>query len=620
MHRSYLLFLSGLLLLISLFLSAFYHLDPIPTETTLPTPSETPSPENTLSPPPTVPPGITATPTTTLTIIPPNQTTTPTPTNLTIEPSITFTPTFTPEINLGSRLETTSKRGVYHKWGLIYWSDNAVACYIYLDSDATKPTSTDILAQCGETIYWLWYNTSACQQKYSSNCDGVYLFDYGLDYTVITTTEYRPILINADVTCISLDGINKSICDGQPRIHFRAVDTMSGAWVKSIEIHTSDNLSESNSEGILQSWLNFGGSSDDLICSGDYCNMVVPNTGTGSIFVEYWANSTIGDASTRHFLTIQSNPEPQPSKSWQISLVGDQFSDSPLANTTALSMDWLSLPPSTLPDFLTTPNNPQELTSKKDYYYLAGMIIRNGLVKVKDCQGAGLEANGITANECGLLKAKPYMKEWQNIFDLGIYQTASRYRLPPRLIKSIFSRESQFFPDYSRTEFGLGQITDNGADTLLMYDTDLYKYYCSKALNYATCNMGYTSLSNECQAMLRGLVLNDADSSCQTCVNNIDINKANASIDIFARLLIANGRQIGRIIERDLNKKPGQVSSYVDLWKFTLLAYNAGAGCFEQALLKSPLNQSIIWDDFKTRISTGCMSGVNYAESIAVTY
>ena len=87
----------------------------------------------------------------------------------------------------------------------------------------------------------------------------------------------------------------------------------------------------------------------------------------------------------------------------------------------------------------------------------------------------GLGINRVVANECGLQKSKSHLLDRQNIYDETIYQTALHYHLPPRIIKGIFSRESQFTPEATTYEFRLGHITDNGADTLLMYDPKIFE-------------------------------------------------------------------------------------------------------------------------------------------------
>ena len=105
---------------------------------------------------------------------------------------------------------------------------------------------------------------------------------------------------------------------------------------------------------------------------------------------------------------------------------------------------------------------------------------------------------------------------------------------------------------------------------------------------------------------------------CGSCENHLDMQKANASIDLFARLVLANGRMVGKIIENDLKKKPGEVASYDDLWRFTLLAYNAGPGCFEKALLSRRRPQNLTWSQIKSGVSQGCLNGIYYSESIAI--
>jgi hypothetical protein len=75
-------------------------------------------------------------------------------------------------------------------------------------------------------------------------------------------------------------------------------------------------------------------------------------------------------------------------------------------------------------------------------------------------------------------------------------------------------------------------------DVLLMYGPDFFKQYCNKVLDDNLCQKGeYVSLDGRYQAMIRGMVLEQADISCPECENHIDINKANDSVDLFCQIV-----------------------------------------------------------------------------------
>jgi hypothetical protein len=89
------------------------------------------------------------------------------------------------------------------------------------------------------------------------------------------------------------------------------------------------------------------------------------------------------------------------------------------------------------------------------------------VVDASTCEHNGL-ANNVTANECGLQAAEPKIEYWQNQFDQEILAVSHEDDIPAHLLKNVFLKESQFWPgEYtSANEVGLGQFTENGADTV----------------------------------------------------------------------------------------------------------------------------------------------------------
>ena len=163
-------------------------------------------------------------------------------------------------------------------------------------------------------------------------------------------------------------------------------------------------------------------------------------------------------------------------------------------------------------EWLSTPDEPELLASGDPYFYLGGRLIAQGLVDVSECVSGGLQPNGY-ADTCGLEKSKGMILPWQNQFDQGIIDVAKQTGIPAQLMKNLFAQESQFWPGVFRVpyEYGLGQITDMGADLLLFWNESFYEQFCPLVLTEETCATDYMNLDEENQALLRGALALQAD-------------------------------------------------------------------------------------------------------------
>ena len=115
--------------------------------------------------------------------------------------------------------------------------------------------------------------------------------------------------------------------------------------------------------------------------------------------------------------------------------------------------------------WLSTPKKVGDLQSQVSYDYLTKALIQNGVIDENNC-GDG----GGSSNQCGVKGALASVIDWQNRFDNEIMKVASVTGVPAQLMKNVFARESQLWPGIYTTykEAGLGQLTENGADTILM--------------------------------------------------------------------------------------------------------------------------------------------------------
>jgi hypothetical protein len=259
------------------------------------------------------------------------------------------------------------------------------------------------------------------------------------------------------------------------------------------------------------------------------------------------------------------------------------------------------------------------MSSDEPYYYLAGRLIAQGIVDASVCPTGGLQPNGY-ADTCGLETARPFVEQWQNQFDQKIVESAKDTSIPAQLLKNLFAQESQFWPGVFRVpyEYGLGQITDKGADTILLWDRSFYNQFCPLVLSSETCEDGYLQLTADEQATLRGALARQANPSCVDCPSGIDLSNVEMSIELFAHTLVANCAQVGQLVTTATQLSPGSVASYEDLWRFTVANYHAGPGCVSFAIHQAwESSGKLNWVEVSPRFTEACKGVVPYVDTIS---
>ena len=361
-------------------------------------------------------------------------------------------------------------------------------------------------------------------------------------------------------------------------------------------------------------------------CPGSACDLPLPPTGSTGIPVQFWATSSYGDSS--EIFTAQVRviswgdfTSPEEVSTDEILYYVDVLSSKLEGNlTSTCSQIWESFTPvGGSPKWLATPLYIQDLVSTKQYYYLAGSLIRNNLVDASMCENGGLETASV-ANQCGLEIAEPMVSDWQNQFDSEILRVANETGVPAQLMKNIFSQESQFWPGiYDKvSEAGLGHLSELGADTVLLWNPSFFTQFCPLILSTSTCQRGFGNLDLAQQEMLRGALVQKVNAACPDCPMGIDLEQANYSISIFARSLLANCEQVGQIVQNATQSKAGNVASYEDLWKFTLTNYNAGSGCLINAIQRTvAMKQEVNWLNVSSNLEQACQGAINYVEAIS---
>ncbi len=143
----------------------------------------------------------------------------------------------------------------------------------------------------------------------------------------------------------------------------------------------------------------------------------------------------------------------------------------------------------------------------------------------------------------------------------------------------------------------------------------MYNSFCPLVLDRSICAVGYSKLGEERQTLLRGALLQKTNAAC---ADGIDTAKASYSIHVFAEALKANCSQVNQLVLNVTRKPPRNVISYSDLWRFTLVNYNAGSGCLGKALGRTAAAHSPIdWVHVAANLDPACRNAVDYVYDIS---
>jgi len=490
-----------------------------------------------------------------------------------------------------------------YEWWLLSWSDNQIICQVFIDHQGW-PTTEEVLTDCGGEIYKLWLATQPCTglvqgQMFPSNCTGLYLHFVG------SAPAEKSVVVNlpSAQVYLSLSGCEpvqpENLCPTIPKLHFIGDEPLPNEQITSIHVKM---------DGI------------ETTCQGGTCDVQLRPTNLSGTTVEFWADSSFGDSSDIYnalVRVIDSGVSATPtSGGWYIDVISSQWQGNEIATCADV---WQAFPPvGGVPDWLSTPEDSAFLASEEPYSYLAGRLIAEGVVDASSCPSGGLLSNGY-ADNCGLELAMPEVIEWQNQFDDQIMQMAIDTNVSAQLLKNLFAQESQFWPGEFRTanEFGLGQITDNGADALLLWNPSFYNEFCPLVLTEDQCSVGYLKLDPENQAILRGALATSADADCEACEYGIDLASVDESINLAAHTLLANCDQVAQIIYNATGSLAGEISSYDELWKFTIADYHIGPGCLSYAVYTSwAAGATMDWEHVSTFLTEPCESVIPYVTEV----
>ncbi len=490
---------------------------------------------------------------------------------------------------------------VEFEWWLMRWSDNSVECKIIVDHDGL-PYDDDVYIFCGEDRFDEWQETETCDPvldgEDTANCEGLYLLQ------VASETKEKTVLVDLPTpeAWLTVEGCtptpNNNRCAELPYLIILAEEPLPNEHITQIQGTYNDI---------------------PIVCEGNTCEVPLRPTLAEGVIVTFWADSSFGDSGQHYTAVVRvtdggvsTGPD---SGGWYVDIMSDRWE---AAQTSGCGPIWQTFPPiEGVPSWLATPEWPELLSTDAPYTYLAGRLIAQGIVDATACIAGGLEENGY-ANACGLEIARPEVDSWQNRFDEQIVAVAQETGIPAQLIKNLFAQESQFWPGAfnGAEEYGLGQLTPLGADTVLLWNPTFFNQFCPYVLSLDACNLGYAHIPPEDQELLRDALAVRANADCATCEAGIDVSHANFSVDIFAQTILANCQQVAQIISNARGVAPSKVSSYEDLWRFTLGNYHAGPGCLSTAIYATS-GTRLTWDKVAPRLDKECPGAVEYVENIA---
>jgi hypothetical protein len=151
----------------------------------------------------------------------------------------------------------------------------------------------------------------------------------------------------------------------------------------------------------------------------------------------------------------------------------------------------------------------------------------------------------------------------------------------------------------------------------LLWNPTFFKQFCPLVLDEKACRKGYIYLSKENQAIVRGALAIQARADCAGCPAGIDLSNANFTIQLFAEMLLANCEQVAQVVYNATGQIPGEVSSYGNLWRFTVANYHVGPGCLSYAMYTAwSAGAEMDWEHVSNYLTEPCKSVIPYVQKV----
>jgi hypothetical protein len=467
-----------------------------------------------------------------------------------------------------------------HHWQLANWHDGFPVCDLYVEH-TQKPSYEEVINFCGYSLLLEWLYTPPCTEaangKPAKGCDGLLQ-----RYIGKTTYSYK-----------------KEVEIPRIQTSLETLNCMPGEWCESNPTVRVTAIEPLPDYRILKVHVRVGGR--EKIYDGSDGQFPLPMTGQQGDWLEYWAVSDYGDQSEHtmvQFRNLQSDSRPS---FHHFDLLGPGWE----AFSASGSQIWGIFPPTDPPllNVLEQPLTAQYLFTTNRYIYLASQLIKSGHIDASSCPNSGLYSDG-SANPCGERAAAEMVFEWQNRYNELIFRSAVKHNVPARVLKGILAQETQFWPTSGNPyELGLGKITTNGADMLLMWNLDYYLSICTPIYTTIGCSAGYSNLSPAQQTVLHGMVFDKVGTPDE--------------IDMLAATLVASAAQVNQLIRNTAQKDPAEVTNYEDMWKFTIANYHIGSGCVGVGMENIAKSESDFnWEDLAVNMVGDCKNAQDYVSSV----
>lgn len=155
-----------------------------------------------------------------------------------------------------------------------------------------------------------------------------------------------------------------------------------------------------------------------------------------------------------------------------------------------------------------------------------------------------------------------------------------------------------------------------------MWNPPFFRQFCPLVMDSERCGKGYLFMGEENRAYLRLALVSAVNATCDTCPLGIDLERASFSIAVFARTLMANCEQTSQVVWNYNNRQtPSQLGiSYEDMWKFTLVNYNAGGGCLATAFelaSESEEETPLTFEGISPYLEPACQGATEYVNQIS---